>query len=149
MLIDALVHIVCVCVCVCSGSGKGLTLEEQKSKLAAARAKVRGDLAGGPTGDPTSGVGSSLYGKGVRGVHLGSDRDGACFWKLQAADAFGGEPQDDLLTVTQWCTGNIGLCTSAALAHFSSVHKRATEMQETKMHSARSPYPLQQCTVSL
>lgn len=72
----------------CSGQGEGMTLEEQKSKLAAARAKAQGALGTGHCGDLS--LGSSMAGRGVRGLPLGLDRKGACYWKLQAAEAFGG-----------------------------------------------------------
>lgn len=65
-----------------------MTLEEQKSKLAAARAKAQGALGKGDCGDLSSG--SSMAGREVRGLPLGVDREGACYWKLQAAEAFGG-----------------------------------------------------------
>lgn len=65
-----------------------MTLEEQKSKLAAARAKAQGALGKGLSEDLS--LGSSLCGRGVRGVPLGVDREGFCYWKLHAADAFGG-----------------------------------------------------------
>ena len=65
-----------------------MTLEEQKSKLAAARAKAQGALGKGLPEDFT--LGSSLCGRMIRGVPLGVDRERFCYWKLQAADAFGG-----------------------------------------------------------
>ena len=73
----------------CSGQGEGMTLEEQKSKLAGARAKAQEALGSGHSGELN--LGSSLCGRGVRGVPLGVDREGVCYWKLQAADAFGGK----------------------------------------------------------
>lgn len=75
---------------ICSGTGEGMTLEEQKSKLADARAKAQGALARGDSGEASLGLGPSLGRKGVRGVPLGMDRDESCYWKLQAAEAFGG-----------------------------------------------------------
>lgn len=72
----------------CSGQGEGLTLEEQKSKLAAARVKAQGVLGKGHCGELS--LQSSVCGRGVRGVPLGIDREGACYWKLQGAEAFGG-----------------------------------------------------------
>lgn len=65
-----------------------MTLEEQKSKLAAARAKAQGALAKGLSEELS--LGSSICGRGVRGWPLGFDRARFCYWKLQAADAFGG-----------------------------------------------------------
>lgn len=75
-------------VLACSGQGEGMTLEEQKTKLAAARAKAQGALGSAPSGETR--LGSSWGSRGVRGVPLGSDREGACYWRLKAADAFGG-----------------------------------------------------------
>ena len=65
-----------------------MTLEEQKTKLAAARAKAQGALGGAHSGEAA--LGSSWGSSGVRGVPLGSDREGASYWRLKAADAFGG-----------------------------------------------------------
>ena len=67
-----------------------MTLEEQKSKLAAARAKAQGALGKGLSEELS--LGSSSCSRGVRGVPLGVDREGLCYWKLQAADALGGIP---------------------------------------------------------
>ena len=83
---------------ICSGHGEGMTLEEQKSKLADARAKAQGALARGDSGEASWGLGSSLCGKGVRGVPLGMDRHGSCYWKLQTAEAFGGESRGQPMT---------------------------------------------------
>lgn len=71
----------------CSGQGEGMTLEEQKTKLAAARAKAQGALG---SGQSEAHLGSSWGSRGVRGVPLGCDREGACHWNLKAAHAFGG-----------------------------------------------------------
>lgn len=81
-----------------------MTLEEQKSKLAAARAKAQGALGKEHCGELS--LGSSMAGRGVRGVPLGVDREGACYWKLQAAEAFGGmmlsETQIGALSQLTW-----------------------------------------------
>ena len=74
---------------VCSGQGEGLSLEEQKSKLAKAKAKAEGALAKGDHGEAGCWLGQGAA--GVRGVALGCDRDGMHYWKLQAAEAFGGD----------------------------------------------------------
>ncbi|KAL3137478.1 hypothetical protein ABBQ38_004767 [Trebouxia sp. C0009 RCD-2024] len=77
-----------IALLIASGQGEGMTLEEQKTKLAAARAKAQGALGNAPSGEAS--LGSSGGSRGVRGVPLGSDREGACYWRLKAADAFGG-----------------------------------------------------------
>ena len=77
-----------LCVISYSGQGEGMTLEEQKAKLAAARAKAQGALGQGLSEELS--LGPSMCGRGVRQVPLGVDREGLCYWKLQAADTFGG-----------------------------------------------------------
>ncbi len=84
-----LLYIVSIFRSVCSGQGEGLSLEEQKSKLAEARAKAEGALAKGDHMEAVCWLGQGAA--GVRGVALGCDRDGMHYWKLQAAEALGGD----------------------------------------------------------
>lgn len=74
---------------VCSGQGEGLSLEEQKCKLAEARGKAEAALAKGDRSEADCWLGQGAA--GVRGVALGCDRDGMHYWKLQAAEALGGD----------------------------------------------------------
>ena len=66
-----------------------MSLEDQKSQLAAARSKAQGTLAREESGE--AGRGPSQGTAGVRAVALGCDREGLHYWKLQAAEAFGGK----------------------------------------------------------
>ena len=90
----------------CSGQGEGLSLEEQKSKLAEARAKAEGALAKGDHCE--AGCWLAQGTAGVRGMVLGHDRDGMHYWKLQAAEALGGDytPTTQCLLLMLTCTKN-------------------------------------------